>query len=61
MTLEQAKDNLLKEVITPNGELILYGINLLPKDKKHESDGFGLIFYINGIQTIFWNIDCKIK
>jgi len=59
MTLEQSKDNLLKEVKTPNGIHILYGINLLPNDSKFESDGFGLIFYINNSQVIFFNIDCE--
>lgn len=60
VTIEQAKDNLLKDVKTPKGTLILYGINLLPDDGIHESRGFGLIFYISGEQQIFWNTDCTI-
>ena len=55
MTLQQAKDNLLKKVLTPDGELVLYGINLLPT-----SDAIGLIFYVEGRQTMFFSVDCKI-
>lgn len=53
ITLEQAKSNLLKPVETPAGELILYGINLVPKIKA-----FGLIFYIGDNQAVFFNDDC---
>jgi len=54
MTLQEAKENLLKEVITPSGKMILYGINLLP-----DSDAMGLIFYKEGKQVIFFSVDCK--
>lgn len=55
ITLEQAKENLLKEVYTPNGRMILYGLNLLPN-----SNTIGLIFYLqDGKQIIFFNEDCR--
>ena len=60
VTFEQAKQNLLNEIETPEGKLKLYGINIIPKDDKYESEGFGLIFYIAGIQRIFWNVDCNV-
>ena len=60
ITIEQAKQNLLKDIETPEGILKLYGINIIPKDDKYESEGFGLIFYIAGIQRIYWNIDCNV-
>lgn len=53
MTLQEAKDNLLKEVNTPVGKLTLYGINLMPN-----SEAIGLIFYIDGKQVIYFSIDC---
>lgn len=53
MTLEQAKENLLKEVKTPNGNMVLYGINLIPT-----SDAMGLIFYMTtGQKIMFFSID----
>ena len=56
MTLEQAKENLLKEVKTPNGNMVLYGINLIPT-----SDAMGLIFYTTtGQQIMFFSIDCSV-
>ena len=56
MTLQQAKDNLLKEVDTPIGRMILYGINLLPN-----SEAIGLIFYkADDNQIMFFSIDCSI-
>ncbi len=55
MELEEAKDNLLKQVNTPDGIMILYGINCTP---NHQ--GFGLIFYKETKQVIFWNIDCSV-
>jgi hypothetical protein len=56
MTLQEAKDNLLKEVMTPNGKMVLYGINLLP-----DSDSMGLIFYTTrGQQVMFFHIDCSV-
>ena len=49
--------NLEKEIITANGNRIMYGINLLPK-----TDGFGIITYDSeGNQELNWNIDCKVK
>lgn len=57
ITLQQAKDNLTKEIRTPNGKMILYGINLLPN-----SSAMGLIFYKeSGEQVIFFSIDCNIE
>lgn len=55
MTIEEAIKNLKKPVKTPTGVLILYGINLLP-----ESEAVGLIFYIQGIKTIYFSIDCHV-
>jgi hypothetical protein len=55
MSLQEAKDNLLKNVWTPAGIKILYGINCLPN-----SDTIGLIFYENGKQVKFFSIDCEI-
>ena len=56
MNLQEARDNLLKEVKTPKGEAVLYGINLLI-----DSEAIGLIFYnIYGQQIIFFSIDCHI-
>lgn len=53
ITLNQAKTNLLKEILTPSGPMVLYGINLLPN-----SDAIGLIFYDEkGKQKIFFSID----
>ena len=54
ITIEEAKESLGKEILTPNGRLILYGINLLPN-----SEGFGLITYPSNQKRVFWNIDCK--
>ena len=56
MNLQDAKDNLQKEVRTPSGKMILYGINLLP-----DSEAIGLIFYgEDGQQIIFFAIDCYV-
>lgn len=55
MTLQEAKDNLLKEVDTPDGSMILYGINLLPN-----SDAIGLIFYKNEKKVMYFSIDCSV-
>ena len=55
MTLQDAKDNLLKEINTPVGKLILYGINLIP-----DSEAMGLIFYVEGKQVIYFSIDCTV-
>ncbi len=55
MNLEEAKENLLKEVITPSGKMILYGINCLPN-----SDGLGLIFYNETKQQIYFSEDCEV-
>jgi hypothetical protein len=58
MTLEEAKNSLLKEIKTPDGIFILYGISLIPE--KGET-GFGLITYsAKGIRDVYWNIDCEI-
>ncbi len=54
MELEEIKDNLLKQVNTPDGLMTLYGINCIPN-----SEGIGLIFYKDGKQVIFWSIDCS--
>jgi hypothetical protein len=58
ITIEQAKKNLLSDIETPQGKLKLYGINIIPSNNQ-ESEGFGLIFYIQGKQKIFWNVDCE--
>ena len=58
ITIEQAKKNLLNDVETPQGKLKLYGINIIPSNNQ-ESEGFGLIFYIQGKQKIYWNVDCE--
>jgi len=55
MTFQEAKDNLSKEVNTPEGKMILYGINLLPN-----SETIGLIFYKEGKQVIYFSIDCSV-
>ena len=55
MTIQEAKDNLLKEIITPDGKMILYGINLIPN-----SDAMGLIFYKGNRQVMFFSIDCSV-
>ena len=55
MNIKEAKENLLKKVMTPEGKRILYGINLLPGQ-----DNFGLIFYPEKLQKLYWNTDCKI-
>jgi len=57
INIEEAKGNMLKDVQTPSGNLKLYGINFLPTIAER----FGLIFYVDGKQKIFWNIDCTIK
>ncbi len=46
---------ILKEVLTPQGKLILYGISTLPNFQ-----GVYLIFYPTNIQQIYFSIDCKI-
>lgn len=57
MDKETGIKNLEKEILTPNGVRIMYGINLLPNH-----DGFGIITYDSeGNQEINWNIDCKVK
>lgn len=53
MNLQEAKDNLLKEVKTPAGNLVLYGINMLPNSKV-----IRLIFYVQNKQVFFFSIDC---
>lgn len=55
MTLEEAKNNLLKVINTPAGKMKLYGINLLP-----DSNVIGLIFYKNNKQMMFFSVDCSI-
>lgn len=55
MTLQEAKDNLLKEVNTPDGIMKLYGLNLIPN-----SEAMGLIFYKDGKQVIYFSVDCKV-
>jgi hypothetical protein len=55
MNLQEIKDNLLNPIITPDGEMILYGINLIPN-----SDTIGLIFYKDNKQVIYFSIDCKL-
>lgn len=60
ITIEQAKENLLNEVETPSGKLKLYGLIIMPKYKGFKTGSFGLVFYIEGHQKIFWNIDCEI-
>jgi hypothetical protein len=55
MTLQEAKDNLLKEINTPVGVLTLYGINLMP-----DSEAMGLIFYKDGKQVIYFSVDCTV-
>jgi hypothetical protein len=55
MNLQEAKDNLLKEINTPAGKMILYGINCMPN-----SDAIGLIFYCENKQIIYFSIDCTV-
>jgi hypothetical protein len=55
MTIKEAKDNLLQKIMTPIGEMVLYGINLIP-----DSDAIGLIFYKENKQVIFFSIDCSV-
>lgn len=55
MTLQEAKDNLLNEINTPAGRMVLYGINLLP-----DSDAIGLIFYKGNKQVMFFSVDCSV-
>lgn len=55
MTLKEAKDNILNQVNTPIGIMVLYGINLLP-----DSDAIGLIFYKDNQQVVFFSTDCSI-
>lgn len=56
MTLEDAKQYLLRNVMTPSGSMTLYGINILPNLRT-----MGLIFYTEeGKQLIFFSNDCSI-
>lgn len=56
MNLEEAKEYLLRNVMTPSGSMTLYGINILPDLKT-----IGLIFYTeDGKQIIYFSDDCKI-
>jgi hypothetical protein len=53
--LREATDNLLKEVNTPIGKMILYGINLI-----HNETAIGLIFYNDKKQLMFFSVDCSL-
>ena len=56
MSLEQAKEYLLRNVMTPAGSMTLYGINILPDLKT-----MGLIFYNDDKkQVIYFSTDCSI-
>ena len=56
ITLQEAKDRLLKEINTPVGKMVLYGINLLP-----DADAIGLIFYKDGKQVVYFSVDCSVS
>lgn len=55
INLNEAKDNLLKKVKTPTGEMVLYGINC-EKDSKL----FDLIFHDGEMRKTFSNIVCEL-
>lgn len=55
MTLQEVKDNLLKEIMTPIGRMVLYGVNCAP-----HIDGMMLFFYHTGKRIEFFSIDCSV-
>lgn len=56
MTLEQVKENLLKEVSTPIGNKILYGVNVLPTNLEVML----LFFYNENLRCEYFSLDCFI-
>lgn len=55
MTQQEAINNILKPINTPDGQFILYGFNFIPNDNN-----FILFFYKGTKRFEFWNIDCSI-
>ncbi len=59
MTKEEAIENLMNTVQTPDGLMCLYGVLFQPDDGMYENTSFGCLFYKDGKLVSFWNTDVK--